>query len=319
MAILIDKNTKYLIQGVTGKEGTRTLNWMMGLDAQVLAGVTPGKGGQEINGAKNRLGKELPAIPVYDSVAEAMTNHPEINATCVYVPPKFVFSAVKEALLTKIPLIHIFAEGVPVKDTATLLELAKKSGSRIVGPSSIGIISPGKSVMGSMSGGNDELLLAPFDEKVKVNKSGGGVLVMSKSGGMAQTIANMLTSEGIAQSTVIGLGGDRLIGTTYEDLIDLCIQDDETWGIVLIGEIGGSYEEDFALALKKKNFKKPVVAFVSGIFAEKLPQGVSFGHAGAIVSKTVGTRDGKIKALKNSGVLIAQSPEDIVELLKTQL
>lgn len=313
-----------MIQGITGKEGMRALEWMSRLDAPVIAGVTPGKGGQTISGITNRAGEQLPEIPVYSTVSEALEAHPEINASAIYVPPKFVLSAAQEAISAQIPLIHIIAEGVPTKDTAVLLELAAQqtqagNSVRIVGPSSIGLMSVGKSVMGSMGAGRDDAVLAPFDQAVTVGKELGGVVVLSKSGGMALTVAQMLAQNGVALSTIVGLGGDKLIGTTYADLLPEIAQDSETWAVVVVGEIGGSYEEDLATAITKSKFEKPVVAFISGRFAEHLPTGVSFGHAGAIVSKTIGTRVGKVLALEEAGALIADNPEDIVDLLKKSL
>jgi len=346
MAILIDENTKYLIQGITGKEGLRAAMGMTKLGAKIIAGVTPGKGGQSVSGLVGKDGQEISPIPVYETVSEAVEQHPEINATSIYAPPRFVLPAAKEAIEAGIPLVHIIAENVPTLDTVKILELidekfaevpgeksvegsveeftkelTKKSADlgnkiRVVGPSSVGVMSPGKSVMGSFGGGRDELLLTPFSDEVKVGKDKGGVVVLTKSGGMSLTIANMLSQGGVALSTVAGLGGDKISCTTYADLLDLVANDQESWGVVLIGEIGGSYEEDFAQAIKEQDFNKPVVAFISGKFAENLPVGVAFGHAGAIVSKKFGTRDGKVSALRNAGVLIADNPEDIVELLK---
>lgn len=311
MAILINKNTRYLIQGITGKEGVRALNWMTNLGSKVVAGVTPGKGGQTVED-----------VPVYNSVEEAVSKHQEINATCIYAPPRFVLAAANEAIKSSIELIHIIAENIPTRDTVELLELTKQKSEesgkqiRIVGPSSIGIMSPGKSAMGSLGAGSEEGILLPHTDEVKIGKEKGGVVVLSKSGGMSLTISHMISSGGVAISTVVGLGGDKISCTTYADLLSDIAQDDETWAVVLVGEIGGSYEEEFAWEIAKSNFKKPVVAFISGKFAEHLPTGVAFGHAGAIVSKKFGTRDGKIEELKKAGVLIAENPTDIVELLK---
>ena len=321
MAILIDSNTYYLVQGITGKEGTRAAQSMINFGAHVVAGVTPGKGGHTVEGLINSKGIKIEPIPVYSTVAEAIKKHPKINATSIYVPPKFVLSAANEAISCDIPLIHIIAENVPTQDTIKILELVRsklKQGLHIqvIGPSSIGVMSPGKSTMGSFGGGQDELLLAPYSENVTVGKEFGGVAVLSKSGGMSLTISNMLSQEGIALSTIVGLGGDKISCTVYSDLLPKLAQDFETWAVVLIGEIGGSYEEDFAAAVIRQHFDKPVIAFISGRFAEKLPTGVSFGHAGAIVNRKFGTREGKITALKAAGVLIADNPEDIVELLK---
>ena len=313
MAILINENTRYLIQGITGKEGQRALKWMQNLGSVIVAGVTPGKGGQEVAG-----------IPVYNSVSEAIDKHPEINATCVYAPPKFAAGAATEAVKAGIELVHVIAENIPTKDTANLLELVReknaqagKQVARVVGPSSIGVLSPGESAMGSLGAGSDEGLVLPHSDKASVNKEKGGVVVLAKSGGMSLTVSHMISAEGIAISTIVGLGGDKISCTTYADLLEDIEHDSETWGVVIVGEIGGSYEEDLAAAIQESKFSKPVVAFISGKFAEHLPQGVAFGHAGAIVSKDVGTRSGKITALENAGALIAESPDDIVELLKT--
>lgn len=297
MAFLIDENTHYLIQGITGKEGTRALRWMQAAGAKVVAGVTPGKGGQEVDG-----------VPVYDKVQAAVDQHPQISASTVFVPPRFVLGAVTESIEAKLSLIHIIAEGVPTADTAKIIELSRQNNVRIVGPSSIGISSPGKSQVGSIAGGNPDMLMSPTDK--------GGVAIISKSGGMAGTIASMLTLGGIPQTTVVGIGGDRLIGTTFADLLPDLSADDETKAVVIIGELGGSYEEDFAAAIISQQFKKPVIAFISGVFAETLPQGVAFGHAGAIVSKTIGTRQGKIDALSNAGAIIVNNPNDIAGVIK---
>lgn len=295
--MLLTKDSVCLIQGMTGKEGQRTLKWMSTTGLKVAAGVTPGKGGQDVDG-----------VPVYNSIKEALAAHPEINLSSIYVPPKFVLGAANEAIDSKIPVIHILAEGVPTIDTAKIIEKARQNNVRVVGPSSIGFAIPGIGAVGSMGGGNMSQFLAP--------KNNDGVAILSKSGGMANTIATMLTSAGIPQSFVIGLGGDRFIGTTYADLIPDLAADPNTKAVVIVGEIGGAYEEVFAEEVKKQNFTKPVVGFISGMFAETLPQGVAFGHAGAIVSKTEGTRQAKLNAFKNAGIQVADKPSQITEILK---
>lgn len=334
MAILINQNTHFLIQGITGKEGSRVAEWMLSNGVSILAGVTPGKGGQEVLG-----------VPVYNSVAEALRHHPSINASSIYAPPKLVLGAAREAIASRIPLVHCIAEGVPSLDTATIIELARTSGTQFVGPSSIGIISPGKSFVGSIGGGRLDGQFLPA--KIGLDEFGvyppaaitappatpassesptttspnlqNRVALLTKSGGMANTIANLLTSNQIPQSTVVGLGGDRLLGTTFADLIPLLAEDDETKIVVLIGEIGGTYEEEFAEMIIASGFSKKVIAFISGIFAETLPTGVAFGHAGAIVSKTTGTRQGKIKALQKAGAIVVDSPEQIIAEIKKYL
>jgi succinyl-CoA synthetase alpha subunit len=197
-----------------------------------------------------------------------------------------------------------------------MIELARQANVKLIGPSSIGIASPGHSVVGSLSGS----MIDPDQKQFLAPSDNGGVAIISKSGGMANTIANMLTNEGIAQTTIAGIGGDRLIGTSFADLLPLIEADGETKATVIIGEFGGSYEEDLAAAITALQQPcKPIIAFISGLFAQTLPQGVSFGHAGAIVSKTVGTREGKITALENAGVIIAQTPTDIPNLLKQSI
>lgn len=321
MAFLINEDTHYLIQGITGKEGRRVLNWMAKAGARVVAGVTPGKGGQAVDD-----------IPVFDSVAGALSKFPQINFASVYVPPNFVLEAAQEAIRAKIPQIHIIAEGVPTKDSAKIIEQAREVGVRVIGPSSIGIVSPRKSAVGSLSGAlvtgggtgfSEELQeasgLISFGQMLSPGEQG-GVAVISKSGGMANTTAGMLTKAGIPQTTVVGIGGDRLIGTTFADLLPEIEADDETKASVIIGEFGGSYEEDLAEALLARRHEfKPIIAFIAGIFAETLPQGVAFGHAGAIVSKTTGTRQGKISALEQAGVVIAKTPTEIPHLIKEKL
>jgi succinyl-CoA synthetase alpha subunit len=292
MAILVDKNTVCLVQGLTGKEGQKAAEWMRLAGTRVVAGVTPGKGGQAVDGA-----------PIYNSVKEALAAHPEINATAIYVPAKFSKSAALEAIDAKIPLIHVIAENVPTRDTAEMIAAAKHASVRLLGPSSIGVISPGKGKIGSIGGERNEQCLH------------GSVGIISKSGGMSSEICTVLTRKKIGQSTVIGIGGDVLIGTTFADLLPLFEKDEQTKAVVMIGELGGTYEEQAAEVLRAKKFTKPLIAFISGLFAETLPQGVSFGHAGAIVDSKIGTRKGKITALKAAGAYVVNSPEEIAEVV----
>lgn len=293
MAILLEKNAAVLVQGLTGKEGQRAASWMRSYGTNVVAGVTPGKGGQEVDG-----------VPVFNTVKEAVVSFPSISIASVYVPPRFVKSAVLEDIEAGIPTIHVIAEGVPVQDTAELIDMARKNGSRIIGPSSIGFISPGIGKVGSIGGDTND----QFES--------GSVGLISKSGGLSSEFCLLMTRHGIGQSTVIGIGGDQLIGATYADLFPLFETDVQTKAVVIIGEIGGSYEEEAADAIASGVLTKPVVAFISGLFAETLPQGVSFGHAGAIVDAQFGTRKGKVEALQKAGVRIAEKPEEILGILK---
>jgi succinyl-CoA synthetase alpha subunit len=314
---LLQKDSQILIQGITGKEGSKALDWILSSGLQVVAGVTPGKGGQTVHSEKH--GKE---IPVFNSIQEALTDFPKIAITTIYAPPQFVKSAALEAIDQSIKTIHIFAENVPTKDALTILEKARQKNVRIVGPSSIGFAQTGIGAIGSMGGGSMSGYLKPESHPSKK-----GVAILSKSGGMANTIANYLTQHNIPQTYIVGIGGDRLIGTTYADLLPELMTDEETAAIVIVGEIGGAYEEMFAQELKKisqhgeENSEqlKPVFAFISGIFAETLPQGIAFGHAGAIVSKSEGTRAGKITALQEAGAQVVASPTEIVTALQTIL
>lgn len=294
MSILVNEKTKVLVQGITGKEGSKVALQMQNYGTKVLAGVTPGKGGQEVHG-----------IPVYNTVAEALENHPGINASLISVPNFAVYGAMKEAIETKIPLINIFTEHVPIADTAKAIAMARKNNVRVVGPSSMGIISPGIGKLGQIGG---------EDPRGVFRK--GSVGVISKSGGMASEVSWILTKNGMGQSTVVGIGGDILVGSTFADLMEEFEKDEQTKSVVIFGEIGGTYEEDAAEFIKKGGFTKKVVAFVSGLFAETLPQGTKLGHAGAIVYGNKGSYKSKINSLKDAGVIIAKTPDEIPNLLK---
>ncbi len=294
MAILVTDKTKVLIQGITGKEGSKVALQMRNYGTKVLAGVTPGKGGQEVHG-----------IPVYNSIDEALENHPGINTSFIAVPNFACFGAMKEAIEAKIPLINVLTEHIPIQDTAKAIALAREAGIKIVGPSSIGIISPGIGKVGSIGGDDPRGVFGK-----------GSVGVISKSGGMASEVSWILTQAGMGQSTVIGIGGDILEGSSFADLLEEFEKDSQTESVVLFGEIGGTYEEDAAEFIKAGKFTKKVVAFVSGLFAETLPQGTKLGHAGAIVYGDKGSYKSKINSLKGAGVLIAKTPDEIPQLLK---
>lgn len=294
MAILVTQQTKVLVQGITGKEGSKVALQMKNYGTRVLAGVTPGKGGQEVHG-----------VPVYNTVAEALENHPAINTSFVAVPNFAAFGAIEEAIKNKIPLINVLTEHIPIQDTAKAIAMARSSGVRIVGPSSIGIISPGIGKVGSIGGDDPRGVF-----------SKGGVGIISKSGGMASEVSWILTKNGIGQSTVVGIGGDILVGSTFADLMEDFEKDPQTHAVVIFGEIGGTYEEEAAEMVKSGKFTKKVVAFISGLFAESLPQGTKLGHAGAIVYGEKGSYKSKINSLKEAGVSIAKTPDEIPNLLK---
>lgn len=294
MSILVDKNTLVLIQGITGSEGSRACQEMLSYGTKVLAGVTPGKGGQKVG-----------EIRVYDTVKEALRRHRGINTSLIAVPAAFTKDAALEAIEAGIPLIDILTERVPSQDSAFILHYARLKGIRVVGPSSVGIISPGKAKIGSI--GSSEIS--------RVFKAG-SVGLISKSGGMTAEIASVLSGRGLGQSTVIGIGGDRIIGSDFADLLALFAKDPETKAVVLFGEIGGTYEEQAAEFIKKSRFKKPVVAIIAGRFTKSLPKDTVLGHAGAIVARGRGSYESKVKALKSAGVIIAESVEEIPALLK---
>ena len=297
MSILIDQKTKVLIQGITGGEGSRACKEMLSYGTKILAGVTPGKGGQFVEG-----------VAVYDTVAEALFNHPEINTSLIAVPAAFLKDAASEVIFGGIPLIDILTELVPTQDSAWVVALAKLKNVRVVGPASVGILSPGKAKIGSIgSGGISDLFSAGF------------VGVISKSGGMTAEISSMLTRHGLGQSTVIGIGGDQIIASDFADILKLFADDEETKAVVLFGEVGGTYEEQAAEFIKKSGFKKPVVAIIAGRFSELLPQETVLGHAGAIVAKGRGSYDSKVDALKDAGVMVASTLEEIPDLLKSKM
>ena len=294
MAILVNDKTRVLVQGITGKEGSKVALQMKNYGTKVLAGVTPGKGGQEVHG-----------VPVYNTIAEALENHPGINTSLISVPNFAVFGAIEEAVKSKIPLINVFTEHVPISDTAKAIAMAKEVGVRLVGPSSMGIISPGIGKVGQIGG-----------EDPRGVFSKGSVGVISKSGGMSSEVSWILTKNGIGQSTVIGIGGDILEGSTFTDLMEDFEKDSQTTAVVIFGEIGGTYEEEAAEMIKSGKFTKKVVAFISGLFAESLPQGTKLGHAGAIIYGDRGSYKSKINSLKDAGVIIAKTPDEIPNLLK---
>ena len=295
MAILIDEHTNVLVQGITGNEGSRCTKFMIDYGTKIVCGVTPGKSGQDVDG-----------IPVYNTIKEALQKHPEINASVIFVPPRFAKSAMLEAIENKIPLITVITENIPLHDTAYCLTKAKENKVRIVGPSSIGIISSGKCKLGAIGGGTNKAYVP------------GNIGIISKSGGMSNETAYIFKLAGLGQSTVIGIGGDVLNGFSFKDALEMFEKDPETKAVVMFGEIGGTYEEEAADFIKKGGFTKPCAAFISGKFAAALPD-VSLGHAGAIIEQGKGTREAKVKALQDAGVMIAEVHHELVDLVKKRL
>lgn len=293
MSILIDKNTKVLVQGITGKEGQKGVKAMLDYDTNVLCGVTPKKGGKEVEGR-----------PVFNSIAEAMAQFPDVNTAVVYVPPFAAKAAILEAIENSISLINVFVERIPVKDTAYCLAAAKEKNIRILGPSSLGLVVPDVARLGVMGGPLVNEIFKP-----------GNIGVISRSGGMSNELSWQLSKNGLGQSATVHVGGDLLMGTTYADLLRLFQADPDTKAVMLFGEHGGSYEFKIVEAIKKKEFTKPLAVYIGGKFANLLPEGMNVGHAGAIVARGQGAAE-KEKALSEAGVMIAERYEDLVELVR---
>jgi len=276
------------VQGLTGKEGTFHAKQMVEYGTNVVAGVTPGKGGTTHEG-----------IPVFNTVAEAV-KEAGANASVIYVPPSFAADAVMEAADAGIPVIVCITEGIPTLDMVKVKEYLRDKPVRLIGPNCPGIISPGKCKIGIMPG--------------HIHREG-NIGVVSRSGTLTYEAVGQLTALGLGQSSAIGIGGDPIVGTTHVDALRLFQEDDETTGIVMIGEIGGTAEEE-AAAFAKENVTKPIVAFIAG---QTAPPGRRMGHAGAIIAGGKGTAAEKMKALDAAGIRVVKSPADIGQAMKAIL
>jgi len=285
MAVLVDKNTRLLVQGITGKSGSFHAKSCMEYGTNVVAGVTPARGGELFEGK----------VPIFDTVEEAV-RHTACNATMIFVPPPFAADSILEAIAAQIPLIVCITEGIPVQDMMRVKVALQKSSSRLIGPNCPGIITPGQCKIGIMPG--------------YIHKPG-HVGVVSRSGTLTYEAVWQLTCLGEGQSTCIGIGGDPINGTSHTDAIKLFNQDPDTHAIILIGEIGGTAEEEAAEYIKR-HVTKPVAAFIAGATA---PPGRRMGHAGAIVSGGKGTAAAKIEALRDAGCAICPTPADMGKTL----
>jgi succinyl-CoA synthetase alpha subunit len=288
LSILVDKNTRLVVQGITGKEGTFHTKQMVEYGTNVVGGVTPGKGGTTHEGT-----------PVFNTVADAV-HQAGANASVIYVPPPFAADAIMEAADADLPLVVCITEGIPALDMVKVKEYLADKTTRLIGPNCPGIISPGKCKIGIMPG--------------HIHREG-RIGVVSRSGTLTYEAVGQLTALGLGQSTAIGIGGDPIVGTTHTDALALFQSDNETDGIVMIGEIGGTAEEE-AAAFAKANVTKPIVAFIAG---QTAPPGRRMGHAGAIIAGGKGTAAEKMSALEEAGIRVVKSPADIGQAMKEAL
>lgn len=295
MSIFVDEDTKVLVQGITGREASEKVPEMIEYGTEVVAGVTPGKGGQEVHG-----------VPVYDTVKEALEQHPEINASIIYVPPRFAKDAAFEALEAEIPFLNIITEHIPVRDTWEIHRKAKEKEAKIVGPTSVGIISPGKTKLGPIGGSEPEKMYKP-----------GKIGIVSKSGGMTTETAHVIKQSGFGVSTAMGIGGDIIAGTDFTDTLKAFEEDPETEAVVMFGELGGRSELK-AVEFIEEEMSKPVIAFIAGRFTEKLPS-KQYGHAGAIIRAEEERPSYKKKKLRESGAYVVDMHHEIGEKLEELL
>ena len=294
MSILIDKNTKVLVQGITGKEGAKATKAMLDYHTNVVCGVTPNKGGQEVEGK-----------PVFNSIKEAKERFPDINTTAIYVPPFAAKAAILEAVENNISLINIIVERIPIQDTAYCLAAAKEKNIKIIGPSSLGLIAPGLGRIGVVGGSLVDEIFTP-----------GPVGIISRSGGMTNELSWQIRKSGLGQSTAVHVGGDLLMGMTYADILRLFEKDEQTKAVAIFGEHGGSFEFEIVEAIKNKEYTKPLAIYIGGKFANVFPQGMNIGHAGAIVGRGQSAAE-KESALAAVGVKIAEKYEDLAFLIKS--
>jgi len=289
MGIIVGKETKAIVQGITGTQGSFHTKLMLDYGTKIVAGVTPGKGGQQVHG-----------VPVYDTVKEALENH-EANASIIFVPARFAADAALEAIENDLKTVVIITEHIPIKDSIYIMARAKEKGTTIIGPNTPGIITPNECKLGIMPAHIFKL---------------GTIGIASRSGTLTYEIAAGLTKAGLGQSTCLGLGGDPVVGLNFIDILEMFKKDEKTEAVVLIGEIGGNLEELAAKYIKETNYPKPVVAFIAGKTA---PPGKRMGHAGAIIMGRAGTAQSKIEAFRKAGVAVAEKPSEVAKMLLEKL
>ncbi|HXZ91141.1 MAG TPA: CoA-binding protein [Candidatus Dormibacteraeota bacterium] len=288
MSILIDENTKVLVQGITGREGSARTRTMLDYGTKVLCGVTPGRGGTFVWG-----------VPVYNTVKEAINLHGELNASVTFVPGPEVKDAVVEAIESGIRFVVVPAERVPLHDSLEMIALARRKNANILGPGSLGLISAEKSLMGWIGGSAD------FAREIFKS---GNVGVMSRSGGQTTTVAWSLTQNGLGLTTAMHVGAEPVLGLAFPEILPLFQADPDTHAVVMFGEIGTVAEEEAAEVIREGRFKKPLVAYIAG---RSLPAGVRFSHASAIIERGRGTAESKIKALEDADATVVDRPQDI--------
>ncbi len=288
MSILVNKNTRLVVQGITGRDGSFHTSQMLKYGTNVVAGVTPGKGGKVIEG-----------VPVFNTVAEAVKKV-EANTSVIFVPARFAPDAIYESADAGVKLVVCISEGIPAIELVRVVAYLRDKDCRLIGPNSPGVVSAGEAKVGILPG--------------HIFKKG-GVGVVSRSGTLTYEIVDHITKSGLGQSTCLGIGGDPVIGTKFIECLELFAKDDETKAVVLVGEIGGRDEQDTAVYVKK-HFKKPVFGFIVGKTA---PPGKRMGHAGAIIAGTAGTAAEKIKAFEDNGIKVGETPADVARLLKEKL
>ncbi len=298
MSILISKDTRFIIQGITGREAVNLTRENLDYGSQIVGGVTPGRAGRDVYG-----------VPVYDCVRDVVAAHGQVEGSVVSVPPRFTKDAVFEALENGIKLIVVVTENIPRREVAQMVELAGLRGARIIGPNCLGMISPGEAKMGGVGGP------AANTEQAYTK---GNIGVMSRSGGMTTEIASTLTAAGLGQSTCVSIGGDAIIGTSYAELMPLYEADPETHAIAIYSEPGGRMEAELAEWIQANNSRLPIVAFMAGRFMDEM-KGMRFGHAGTIVEGKEDTTAEKIKRMEAAGISVAERIEEIPALLRARL